>query len=71
MEHKKTLFEPLQDIGYILKAQWGESVIWATKILSNPSPMVFLKGGWTFLAGILIWQGVKKIIIHRQLTTID
>lgn len=71
MEHKKSLFEPFQEIGSILRSHWGELIVWGGKHLFNPSPLHIIKGGWTFVAIFLIWQGVQKIATHRQLSKIN
>lgn len=67
MEHKKSLFEPFQEIKDILKAQGGEFVTWCGKQLFNPSPITLVKGGWTLIAAFLIWQGVQKVVAHGHI----
>jgi hypothetical protein len=67
MEHKKSLFEPFQEIKEILKQEWGELFIWMGKQVFNPSPVHIIKGGWALFALYQIWQGVQKIVTHYHI----
>jgi hypothetical protein len=66
MEHKKSLVGPFRELGEILQSRFQEGGVWAMQIVANPSPVHVGAIAWNLLAGLLLYYGMQKVMLHYK-----